>query len=53
MNLNIQKTINFAALKHDGQMHKRTDIPYIVQPMCLRKLRGLIILTSQWEGFFS
>lgn len=29
MNLNIQKAINFASLKHDGQMRKRTDIPYI------------------------
>ena len=33
MSLNIQKAIIFAALKHEGQKRKGTEIPYIVHPM--------------------
>lgn len=33
MSMAIQKAITYAAIKHEGQKRKGTNIPYIIHPM--------------------
>lgn len=41
LDMDIQKAMNFASIKHSGQLRKGTDIPYIVHPFSV----GMLIMS--------